>query len=366
MPRLSSTDRRLKELAWVFFKLGATAFGGPAAHIALMNDEIVQRRRWLDQQRFLDLIGATNLIPGPNSTEMAIHIGYERAGWRGLLVAGAAFILPAMAIVWVLAAVYARYNTLPQLAWLMYGIKPVIIAVVAQALWALGKVALKGRPATVAAAVTAGLALLGYHEILLLALAGTAVMLTANWRSLSGRALAVPAPALFLSFLKIGSVLYGSGYVLLAFLQREFVLRYGWISQEALLDAVTVGQFTPGPLFTTATFIGYLLGGGAGAVAATVGIFLPAFLFVAISRPWIERLRRSPWTGGCLDGVNAASLALMAVVTWQLGRAALVDWLTIAAALVALGALVRYRVNSAWLVLGGGVLGYLAHLGGLA
>lgn len=378
---------RLRDLAKVFFRLGTVAFGGPAAHIAMMNDEVVERRKWLDRQTFLDLLGATNLIPGPNSTELAIHIGHERGGWRGLMIAGVCFILPAMLIVWALAALYVRYQTVPQAGWLLYGIKPVIIAVVLQALWGLGRSAVKNVQTGVAGAAVIALSLLGVHEILLLFLAGTGVMLFENWRrvgrtggsawaflplpGLTGLGVAAPAgvePASWLRvfgfFLKIGFVLYGSGYVLLAFLQSDLVDRWHWLTSQQLLDAIAIGQFTPGPVFTTATFIGYLLAGNAGAIAATIGIFLPAFVLVALSSPWIPRLRRSPWASSLLDGVNVASMGLMAVVTWDLGRTALTDWVTLLLALVSLVALFRFKVNSAWLVAAGGVVGYVTHLVG--
>ena len=376
--------QRLQDLALVFLKLGTIAFGGPAAHIAMMNEEVVKRRKWLQADKLLDLIGVTNLIPGPNSTELAIHIGYERAGWRGLLIAGSCFILPAMLMVWALASLYARYQTVPEVGWLLYGIKPVIIAVVAQALWKLGKSAVKNPQTAVACVAVIGFFWVGLNEILLLLLAGLVVMLVNNWRQISGRgtatAILLPIPGLltvvsgppaaaakpatwvnvFLFFLKIGSVLYGSGYVLLAFLQKELVERSQWLTSQQLLDAVAIGQFTPGPVFTTATFIGYLLAGNAGAIAGTIGIFLPAFVLVAVINPWVPRLRRSPWTAGFLDGVNAASLGLMAVVTGQLGLAALVDWLTVILAVLSFVAVFRFKVNSAWLVVAGGLIGFLS------
>lgn len=376
-------QQRLRELAFLFLKLGTIAFGGPAAHIAMMDDEIVKRREWMSREQLLDLLGVTNLIPGPNSTELAIHIGYERAGWRGLCVAGTCFILPAMLLVWMLAAIYARYQTVPQVGWLLYGVKPVIIAIVIQALWKLGKAAVKNLPTAIAAAVVVSLFFSGIHEILLLLLAGVGVMLVKNWQRRGNLTSAwlfpasglfaqvTPAPAattgwlsVFLFFVKVGSVLYGSGYVLLAFLQRELVERSQWLTSQQLLDAVAIGQITPGPVFTTATFVGYLLAGNAGAVAGTIGIFLPAFVFVAVVNPWVPNLRRSAWVSGFLDGVNAASLGLMAVVTWQLGVAALVDGLTIGLALLSAIAVFRFKVNSAWLVLGGALVGFITQVVG--
>jgi chromate transporter len=342
--------QRLTELAAVFLRLGAIAFGGPAAHIAMMDNEVVNRRQWMSREKLLDLLGITNLIPGPNSTELAIHIGYERAGWRGLVVAGSCFILPAMLIVWALAAIYTRYQTVPQVEWLLYGIKPVIIAIVIQAVWNLGKKAAKDVPTIIAGVVAIIAYLAGLNEILVLILLGIAVMLLKNWqaRGHTSGAFLLPMSGIlaqvgsttaavtsvswinvFVFFLKIGCVLYGSGYVLLAFLQRDLVERNQWLTSQQLLDAVAIGQFTPVPVFTTATFIGYLLAGNAGAIAGTMGIFLPSFVLVWVVNPWVTKLRQSPWASGFLDGVNAASLGLMAGVTYTLGRAALVDWLTI-------------------------------------
>jgi len=373
-----SLSLRLRDVFLVFLKLGLTAFGGPAAHVGVFHDEIVRRRRWLDDQQFLDLLGATNLIPGPNSTEMAIHIGRLRAGWLGLLAGGAGFILPAMLAVMALAAVYVRFGATPQINWLLIGIKPVIIAIVLQALWSLGQKALRDRVTVAAAGLALLLALLGVNELALLFGLILAVMLIRNWR-LGARtigALALPwgltwvaaAPVpftfarLFLTFLKIGSVLYGSGYVLFAFVRADFVLRLGWLNDQQLIDAIAVGQITPGPLFTTATFIGYLLGGAPGAVLATLGIFLPAFVFVALSGPLIPRLRASPWTGALLDGANAASLGLMAAVTWQLARAAFTDWFTVGLGLTSALLLFRWRVPATWLLVGGAAAGLAAML----
>ncbi|BAY09477.1 chromate transporter [Calothrix sp. NIES-2098] len=376
-------QQRLMELAKVFLRLGAIAFGGPAAHIAMMDNEVVNNRQWMSREKLLDLLGITNLIPGPNSTELAIHIGYERGGWRGLLIAGSCFILPAMVIVWMLAAIYARYQTVPQVGWLLYGIKPVIIAIVLQAVWNLGKKAAKDIPTIVAGVVAIAAYFAGLNEILLLILLGIAVMLVKNWqaRGQTNGALLLPFSGIlaqvgttaaavtsvswvsvFLFFLKIGCVLYGSGYVLLAFLQRDLVERNHWLTSQQLLDAVAIGQFTPGPVFTTATFIGYLLAGNAGAIAGTIGIFLPAFVLVWVVNPWVPKLRQSPWASGFLDGVNAASLGLMAGVTYTLGRAALVDWLTIIVAILSAIAVFRFKINSAWLVLAGGAIGLGLHL----
>ncbi|MGB4975313.1 MAG: chromate efflux transporter [Anaerolineae bacterium] len=365
---------RLRDVFLVFLKLGLTAFGGPAAHVGLFHDEIVRRRRWLNDQEFLDLLGATNLIPGPNSTEMAIHVGRLRAGWLGLIAGGVGFILPAMLLVMALAAAYVRFGATPQVNWLLLGIKPVIIAIIAQALWALGQKALTDRVTMAAAGLALALALVGVNELALLFGITLAVMLIRNWRfwPRAAGALALPwglswmvaagaAPftlaRLFLTFLKIGSVLYGSGYVLFAFVRADFVLRLGWLSDRQLIDAIAVGQVTPGPLFTTATFIGYLLGGAVGAVLATVGIFLPAFIFVAISGPLIPRLRTSPWAGALLDGANAASLGLMAAVTWQLARAAFSDWFTVGLGLLSALLLLRFRIPTTWLLLGGAAAG---------
>lgn len=379
----------LKQLAGLFLKLGTTGFGGPAAHIAMMEDEVVRRRGWLSREEFLDLVGATNLIPGPNSTEMAIHIGYRRARWAGLIVAGASFILPATIIVSGLAWAYVRFGKLPQAAGLLYGVKPVVIAIVLQALWGLGRTAVKTKFLASVGVAAVALTFLNVHELLVLLGGGLIVLLGRGfgraWRkgmrspsALCGFGVLAPigaaSPAgattlavpfglwpLFLFFLKVGAVLFGSGYVLLAFLRADLVHRWGWLSEAQLLDATAVGQVTPGPVFSTATFIGYILGGPMGALAGTVGVFLPAFVFVAASGPLVPRLRRSPTAGAFLDGVNVASLALMAVVTWHLGQAAFVDLLSVALGVAAALALVRFRINSAWLVLGSAVIGLLTH-----
>jgi chromate transporter len=346
---------RLSELARLFFKLGTTAFGGPAAHVAMMHEEVVVRRRWLSGEEFLDLVGAANLIPGPNSTELAIHIGHRRAGWPGLLVAGTCFIVPASLIVTACAWAYVTYGTLPQAAGLLYGVKPVIIAIVLIALRDLARTAIKDTVCAAVCVTSIILAMLGVNELVSLVLAALAAIVP---RTVLTAAAPFGLWPLFWFFTKVGSVLYGSGYVLLAFLRADLVERWQWLTEAQLLDAIAVGQFTPGPVFTTATFIGYLLGGYAGALVATIGIFAPAFFFVAISGPLVPRIRKSPTAGAALNGVNAASLALMAVVTYSLGRSALIDLPTIAMALVSATLLQRFRMNSAWLVLAGGLLGY--------
>ena len=357
----------LGEVARLFLKLGVIAFGGPAAHIALMREELVRRRKWVSDERFLDLVGMANLIPGPTSTEVSIYLGYVRAGWPGLIVAGVCFIVPAMLLVLALAWLYERYGGTPSAAAALYGIIPVIIAVVAQALWALGRTAVKS--AWLAAIGVAVLALaLTRANVLVLLLGGGVLMMLLRALPRGGRAAAALEPVslitLFFTFLKIGAVLYGSGYVLLAFLRSDFVDRLGWLTDRQLLDAVAVGQFTPGPVFTTATFIGYLLAGVPGALLATLAIFLPSFVFVAVSYPLLPRIRGSRWLGAFMDGVNVAAVGLMAAVTWQLARAAIVDVFTAALAVVAAVLLLRTRLNSAWLVLGGGAAGLLRSLAG--
>lgn len=391
-----SNRAELGTIARLFLRLGCTAFGGPAAHIALMRAEVVVRRKWLSEADFLDLLGATNLIPGPNSTEMAIHIGYLRAGYLGLLLAGACFILPAALIVGVLAWGYMRFGTLPEIAGILYTVKPVIIAVVAQAIFMLSRSALKSPFLAALAVCSFASALLGLDELALLFGAGIltgivqwgkraqsgerpkaislALMILSAFALIvipavlssqgSGATERVPyaASGLFLFFLKIGSVLYGSGYVLLAFLREGLVNNWHWLTETQLLDAAAVGQVTPGPVFTTATFIGYILGGPTSAILATIAIFLPSFVFVALSGPLIPRIRRSALAGAFLDGVNASSLALMAAVTVQLGQSAVTDLLTILLAVSSAVLLLRFKVNSAWLILGAAILGLVGPL----
>jgi len=377
----------LRELAAFFLRLGLTAFGGPAAHIAIMEDELVRRRGWLSREKFLDLLGASNLIPGPSSSELAIHIGYQRAGFAGLLVAGTCFILPAFAMVSAFAWAYVHFGHLPAISALLYGVKPVVIAVILQALWGLSRTAVKTKLLAAVGLIAAVLAYVGLHPLLLLLIAGLAMALTKvdfhragitslapplavdrflraprAWLTAAVASIGAPVTlsSLFLVFLKIGAVVFGSGYVLLAFLRADLVVHRGWLTDSQLIDAVAVGQVTPGPVFTTATFIGYLLGGMKGATVATVGVFLPAFVLVAISGPLVFGIRKSKIAGAFLDGVNVASLALMAVVSWQLARASVINIETAVLAVVSLIALLRFRVNSAWLVLGGAIVGILS------
>lgn len=390
----------LRDLAGLFLRLGVIAFGGPAAHIAMMRDEVVERRRWMSDREFLDLVAATNLIPGPNSTELAIHLGYRHGGLPGLVVAGVSFIVPAALIVGTIAWAYVRYGEAPQVGWLMYGIGPVVIAIVVQAIWKLTRSAVSGvAPGLIAGGALAA-SIAGVNELLLLAFGAVAGLATAfgpragaavaagiagfaAWAggsllgtgrtvaALAAGALAqVPAAEalpftlarLTLFFAKVGSVLFGSGYVLLAFLRADLVERWGWLTDQQLIDAITVGQVTPGPVFTTATFIGYLLGGWGGAALATAAIFAPGFLFVAITQPLIPRMRASRILSGLLDGVVAASLGLMGAVAWALARSAVVDPSTAAITATAAALLLWKQPNSTWLIAAGAAAGWL--LGG--
>ncbi len=389
-------EATLGEIALVFLKLGTIAFGGPAAHLAMMEEEFVRRRKWITHEQFLDRLATANLIPGPSSTEVAIFVGQLKRGWRGLIVAGACFIIPAALIVSVIAWAYVRFGSLPQAQRVLYAIKPAVVAVVIQALGKLSRTGIRTALLAVIAAFAAFLTVIGISPVLVLLLAGALSAATLAMkgrllglgtlagtfsgtlsgtfpRNLTAPRILVAAAAvvtasvawpvglwrLFLSFLKIGSVVFGSGYVLLAFLQAEFVERLHWLTDKQLVDAVAVGQFTPGPLFTTATFIGYVVAGWRGAIVATTGIFLPGFFLVAISGPVIPWLRRSPLFAAALDGVVAGSLALMAVVTWQLGKASIVDWATLAIFGVSLIMLIRFHINSAWLILASAIVGLL-------
>lgn len=376
----------LATIAFVFFRLGCTAFGGPASHIALMEEELVRKRNWLSREDYLDMLGAANLIPGPNSTEMAIHVGYKMGGLPGLAIAGVCFILPAFLMVGTIAALYVQYGKLPATTAVLYGLKPVIIAIVFQALWLLAKSSLKTTILKFTGLFVTALYIVGVNELALIFGCGFAAAIFHFFKSKQPRetkALAVLSAAcssllagtylltslttqtssynpasLFFYFLKLGSVLYGSGYVLLAFLRTDLVENYHWITSAQLLDAVAIGQITPGPLFTTATFIGFLLGGPTGATVATIAIFLPAFILVALTAPIIKKMRSSNLAGHFLDAVNVAATALMAGVLLQLCRAALIDLPTLAIAVVSLLAGLLLKVNSLWLMLGGGLIGY--------
>jgi chromate transporter len=386
---------KLAALSLFFLRLGTTAFGGPAAHIAMMEEDMVRRRAWLDREKFLDLLGAANLIPGPSSTEMAIFIGYLLKGWAGLLLSGICFIAPAMIIVIAFAWAYVRFGSLPQITWLFYGIKPVVIAIILQAIWQLGRTAVKSRFLGVLAIIGTILAFSGANIPALLFGSGVISGIERgieqgcrrNWKPLlimlvsascfwvfahfatgleAGGMEAFGLLPLFLVFVKVGAIVFGSGYVLLAFLQADLVAHWHWLTTAQLLDAIAVGQVTPGPVFTTATFIGYLLAGLPGAVIATIGIFLPSFILVAAVSPLIPRLRRSPVAGAFLDGVIVSSLALMAVVTWYFGRDALIDIPTVLLAIVSAILLLRFRWKSLWLILAGAIIGILAHAAGIA
>jgi len=378
-------EASLGKIALVFLKLGTIAFGGPAAHLAMMEEEFVRRRRWITHEEFLDRVAAANLIPGPSSTEVAIFVGQLKRGWRGLIVAGCCFIIPAAVIVSAIAWAYVRFGSLPKAEGVLAAIKPAVVAIVIQALGKLGRTGVRTPLLALIAVLAAVLNLLGVSPVLVLVFAGLAsaaawamktrlvgagvglqrfvglpkVFAGAMAVAAGGAALPVGLARLFLSFLKIGSVVFGSGYVLLAFLQNEFVERLHWLTEKQLIDAVAVGQFTPGPVFTTATFIGYVLAGWVGGVVATVGIFLPGFVLVAVSGPLIPRLRRSAVAAAALDGVVAGSLALMAVVAMQLGKASIVDWKTLIVFGVSLIALLRFRVNSAWVVAAAAVVGWV-------
>jgi len=371
---IPSYSYRLSEVIRLFLRLGVTAFGGPAAHIAIMHDEVVTRRKWVSEHEFLDLLGAANLIPGPTSTELAIYLGFQRVGWIGLVLAGVCFILPAMLIVLALAWAYVRFGSTPLVNGIFYGILPAVIAIVTQALCNLGRRAVKNWLTGVLGFLVVGLYFLGVNILILLLTAGLIAMVWGNftrikrlpvatfWLPLAGAGIlagSIPFSRLllFLNFLKIGATLYGSGYVLLAYLHTDFVHNLGWLTDRQLINAIAIGQVTPGPVFTTATFIGYLLGGVPGALIATAGIFLPAFFFVAAFSLMIRPIRNSPWTAGFMDGVNVASLGLMLGVTVQLARTAILDPITTLIALVSLFLLLRFKLNSTWLIVGGVLIG---------
>ncbi|KRH96458.1 MULTISPECIES: chromate efflux transporter [Cylindrospermopsis] len=386
---------RLIELAKLFLKLGVTGFGGPVAHIAMIEDEVVKRRQWLTREHFLDLLGATNLIPGPNSTEMVIHIGYIYAGWLGLIVSGISFILPAVLITGVFAFIYVSYGSVPEFSPLLYGIKPVVLAIILNAVFGLSKKALKNKQLLIIAVLVALVTYFGkVNEVITLLLGGILGMIwlhniaiNSNKQTnllITALTLGTTLPKVALTptisiwqlglfFLKVGSVLFGGGYLLIAFLQGELVDQYHWLTQQQLLDAIAIGQFTPGPILSTATFIGYIISGLPGAIVATVGIFLPSFLFVVLLNPVIPWLRKSPWTRSFLDAVNASAVALMIVTTLQIAvktlgleRFPLLDLFSIFMFLIAAVLIIRFRINAQWLVLGGGLisigLGLLGYL----
>jgi len=386
---------RLTQVAKLFLKLGIIGFGGPVAHIAMIEDEVVKRRQWLTQEHFLDLLGVTNLIPGPNSTEMAIHIGYIYAGWLGLIVAGVCFIFPAVLITGLFAYLYVNYGTLPQVLPLLYGIKPVVLAIIINAIWGLGKKAIKTRQLLIIA-IAVGL-ITGFakvNEVMALLLGGilgmiwlrsgnqinlmiiglttsTFLQTTATVNTAINNHVSVPLWQLGLFFLKVGSVLFGGGYLLIAFLQGGLVEEYGWLTQQQLLDAIAIGQFTPGPVLSTATFIGYIIAGFPGAIVATLGIFLPSFLLVAALNPFMNPIRNSSWTRPFLDAVNVSAVALMVLTTIQLGMATLivpktpyVDFLGLGISIISAILVIRYRINAAYLILGGGIIGWSALMSG--
>ena len=367
---------RLKELIKLFLKLGVIGFGGPAVHIAMMEEEVVRKRAWMNHQHFLDLVGATNLIPGPNSTEMTMHIGQERAGWKGLIVAGCCFIIPAVIITALFAWAYQFYGHLPHVQPFIYGVKPAIIAVIVATMIHLGRKALKSVQLGIIGIISALAVFIGLNEIYVLFAAGIIGiilhLLQSNKSAAAGilpftllqvtYSADVASVKVFLIFLKVGAILYGSGYVLFAFLDAELVAK-GLLSKQQLIDAIAVGQFTPGPVFSSATFIGWQIGGPAGAIAATIGIFLPSFLFVALLNPIIPKLRRSKTMAAFLDTVNIASVAIILSVVIEMGRESLLDWRT---ALIACFSFVITfyfkKLNTAFVVVGGALLGYLLSL----
>lgn len=373
--RVMEYRKNLKEVALLFFKLGTIAFGGPAAHIAMMEDEVVKKRKWMTHQHFLDLVGATNLIPGPNSTEMTMHCGHERAGWKGLIVAGICFVFPAVVITMVLAWLYQQYGQLPAVEPFLYGIKPAVIAIILGAVYRLGKKALKTVELGILGILTMTAALMGVHEIVALLASGVIGLLwyfIRNARnSLKSFTALIPIATglqalgstdsikILLTFLKVGALLYGSGYVLFAYLDAELVST-GLLTRQELIDAVAVGQFTPGPVLSTATFIGWQLNGFSGALAATVGIFVPSFVFVAILNPFVPKMRESAIIAAFLDAVNIAAVAVIVAVTVEMGKESLTDWRTVLIAVLSILAVFTLKkLNSAFVVIGGALLGYL-------
>jgi chromate transporter len=374
----------LIELAPIFLKLGTLGFGGPAAHIAMLEAEIVTRRQWISQAQFLDLVGVTNLIPGPSSTQLAIYIGYLRRGWWGLIIAGVCFIVPGMTIVWGLAIGYDRVQTIPEFVAIFASVKPVVVVITIQAMWKLGSSAINNIPTGLAGILTIGLfGFLNTSTVMVLCIAGIGVMLTQNWRQLRGLLSVMWLPNqingeilatlpiitshptwidIFTLFCKIGATIYGGGYMLLAFLQSELVDRTHWLTSQQLLDAIAIGQVTPGPLFTTATFIGYLLAGHSGAIAATIGIFLPSFIFIALVTRWLPQLRTSIWFGSWLDGVNAGAWGAIVVVTYRLIVGTIVNWQSMTIFIVSSLLIWRWGINGIWLILGSAIIGSIGQL----
>lgn len=366
----------LTSIAKLFLKLGIIGFGGPAAHIAMMQHEVVVKRKWLTEQHFLDLIGATNLIPGPNSTEMAIHIGYDKGGWKGLIVAGLCFILPAVLITGVFAYLYKKYGQIPSVQPFIYGIKPAIIAIILGAVFPLAKKSLKSTQLIILGALVLVGSLLNINEIFLMFGAGLIALFLASLKNKRNKSLTTFLPItllqvgqttvlsatnanLFWIFLKIGAILYGSGYVLFAFLDTELVST-GLLSRQQLIDAIAVGQLTPGPVFSSVTFIGYQINGASGAIISTIAIFLPSFVFVALIKPVVKRMRNSVLFSAFLDAVNVASVAIIAAVCISMGKDAITDWRTVLIAVLSMIVAFGFRkVNSAFVVLGGALLGYL-------
>lgn len=367
----------LKEVAGLFFKLGLIAFGGPAAHIAMMEDEVVAKRKWMSRQHFLDLVGATNLIPGPNSTEMTMHCGKERAGWPGLFVAGACFIFPAVVLTGFLAFLYVKYGEVPAVEPFLYGIKPAVIAIILAAVYKLGKKALKNWQLGIIGSIVIVVSFLGVNEITAILGAGLVGLVSFGviqnrWKgniksilpmlslqTVTATAASVSNTKLFLVFLKIGAVLFGSGYVLVAYLDGELVQKLGWLTEQQLLDAIAIGQFTPGPVLSTATFVGYQINGLSGAIVATLGIFLPSFFFVLLLNPIVPKLRKSPLAAGFLDAVNIGAVGIMIAVTYRLGAEILVDWKSWTIAVLSIAVTFYFKkINAFWIVIGGAIFGY--------
>lgn len=373
------TKGNLKEVATVFFKLGLIAFGGPAAHVAMMEDEVVTKRKWMTREHFLDLMGATNLIPGPNSTEMTMHCGHERAGWKGLFVAGFSFIFPAVVFTTILAYLYVTYGELPQIEPFLYGIKPAVIAIILSAVYKLGKKALKNWQLAVIGIATVVASICGINEITIILAGGLIGLLWFGVPKVVDKKLNVFTPffllssgviltktitnaKLFFVFLKVGAILFGSGYVLVAYLDAELVEKLEWLTKSELIDAIAIGQFTPGPVLSTASFVGYQINGIWGALVATLGIFLPSFIFVLVLNPIVPKLRKSKLASGFLDAVNISAVGIMIGVTYHLSKEILINWQSITIAIVSMVLVFYYRkLNAFWIVIIGAVLGYILY-----